>query len=159
MPNNSRRGWTTSPPPSGQLMDWPPPHQPVPYPMPHDLGMMLGRIVERTEATADQVGEMRSDIVEIKQQLTKGGARFDQIEREIRDLGEDIAAKQAPVQAPAPQASPAMSAPPPTAAPFLALMGPAIAKSLLGLVLLASASAGVLPWDVVKDIVSRLLGK
>lgn len=158
MPNNSRRGWQTSPPPYGQPMGqmgahpaaWP--QQPVPYPVPHDLGMMLGRIFERTETTADQVSEMRADISEMKQRLIRGDARFEHIEQEMQELGE--AAKHPPA---VPAAPPAPPSTPPSS--FWALMGPAILKSLLGLVLLASASAGVLPWDVVKDLVARLPGK
>lgn len=145
MPNNSRRGSMTWPPPSGDpLMVWP---QRVPYAPPPatDDRMLLGLIFERSTATADVVLQMREDIGDMKERLIKGDSRFETIETNIRDMK---ATKDASASKPASPPAPSLTQ----------AWAPSIIKSALGVALLAVASSGVLPMQVAEKIAMHLFG-
>ena len=155
MPNTSRRGWANSPPPSHDPhMIWPQqPQPPAPsmYSIPHDLGMMLGRIFERTEATAARTERMEDRLTEIGERLIKSDSRFEAIEATVET---HIAAK------------PTAPAPPPAATgfwPSVAPHLPSIIKTLSGTVVLsavaAAVAAGKLSSGDAKDIALRVIGK
>ncbi|MGE0768963.1 MAG: hypothetical protein AB7L90_21175 [Hyphomicrobiaceae bacterium] len=70
-------------PPNGSPV-WPPPFTPTPPPSyAEPLDRILGRLLERSETTAEQVGHISTNVHAINVRLALGDKRMDHLQRSI----------------------------------------------------------------------------
>lgn len=117
-------GW----PPAGPWPTYPP----APPHLSQDLVLMLGKICERTEATAAQTERIEARQIEIGQRLIRGDARFEKIEMTIAEKLAQLTPPPTPKSEPSPKPS---------------IPWPEVVKIVIGATALIGAAAGFVPWD------------